>query len=117
MSVGLIPVPLVLLALYIYWNDTRLKVTPTSASQFGPKRCTPADVRTRAKTLNMEGERIEVLPPKTGRRYIVVGGVRISVLWKAWNSCRPFTLGWFPGWLDYRETSEAGRKRQTHTRT
>ncbi|KAF4616772.1 hypothetical protein D9613_008649 [Agrocybe pediades] len=64
------------LVLYCWWNDKLLTVTPISALFFGPKRNTPQDVRATAERLatSMPLEDQEVLPPKTGRRYIVVGG-------------------------------------------
>ncbi|KAF8882157.1 hypothetical protein CPB84DRAFT_1817152 [Gymnopilus junonius] len=68
--------PWIVLAFYIFWNDRRLKSVPDSALFFGPKRVTAQDVRATAERLANEPSIAskEVLPPRTGRRYIVVGG-------------------------------------------
>ncbi|KAF8156795.1 NAD-P-binding protein [Crassisporium funariophilum] len=68
--------PLILLAIYIYWNDSRLTRIPSLALYFSAKRCTPDSVRALASKLEKEAplDEKEVIPPKTGRRYIVVGG-------------------------------------------
>lgn len=66
-----------LLGLYIRLNDQRLQVLPPELEKLSPKRLSLEDVRAEAKKLDSQ-ESIaskEVLPPKTGRRYIVVGGV------------------------------------------
>ena len=69
--------PVLLLVLYIYWNDRRLIQTPPRALQLSPKRHTPLDVHAEAERLAASPpiEDTEKIPPKTGRRYIVVGGV------------------------------------------
>lgn len=67
-----------LLAVYIRVNDARLGSIPEDALIFSPKRCTPETIRStaaaiaKAPPISLRGQ----LPPKTGRRYIVVGGVR-----------------------------------------
>ncbi|KDR68434.1 hypothetical protein GALMADRAFT_257163 [Galerina marginata CBS 339.88] len=73
---GIILSPSLLLVLYIYWNDRRLTTIPTSALYFGRKRTTVADVHATAERLANSPPIAskEVLPAKTGRRYIVVGG-------------------------------------------
>ncbi|CAK5272650.1 unnamed protein product [Mycena citricolor] len=66
---------LALLALYIYINDRRLTAIPPAALAVSPTRCTVEDVwkmdaRLRAAPVSNAGQ----IPPRTGRRYIVVGG-------------------------------------------
>ncbi|KAF8621229.1 hypothetical protein AX15_007945 [Amanita polypyramis BW_CC] len=62
--------------LYIVWNDRKLTNLPDRAASFSPNRVSPSDVRATARKLAREppasirGQ----IPPKTGRRYIVVGG-------------------------------------------
>jgi len=81
--VGLSLAFFLVLVLYILWNDRSLRITPSTALFFGPKRYTPEDVRATAERLanSTPLEDKEVLPPKTGRRYIIVGGVRPSFFW------------------------------------
>ena len=65
-----------LLGFYIYVNDIRLKTLPSSIASLS-KRCTPQDVRSMSARLASE-KPISIedqLPPKTGRKYIIVGGV------------------------------------------
>ena len=75
--------PIAIISLYIYWNDRALKRIPTSAQYFSPKRCTVQDVHAMAESLAssppLSIKDKENLPPKTGRRYIVVGGVRLAM--------------------------------------
>jgi nucleoside-diphosphate-sugar epimerase len=73
---GLILGPCLFLGLYIFWNDKRLTTIPTSALYFGPKRVTVEDIHATAERLANSPPiaNKEVLPAKTGRRYIVVGG-------------------------------------------
>ncbi|KAJ7135962.1 hypothetical protein C8R44DRAFT_609168 [Mycena epipterygia] len=67
--------PLALLYLYTRFNDWRLTHIPESALAFSPARCTPEDVRaTAARLLKSPISIADQIPPKTGRRYIVVGG-------------------------------------------
>lgn len=75
--IGLALSPILLLILYIQWNDSRLAQLPPRARFFSPKRCTPQDVHVEAERLAAAPpiEDIERIPPKTGRRYIVIGGV------------------------------------------
>ena len=75
--IGLVSSPILLLVLYICWNDWRLTQIPSRVLYFSPKRQTPEDVRAEAKRLAAAPpiEDTEKIPPKTGRRYIVVGGV------------------------------------------
>ncbi|KAF8970469.1 NAD(P)-binding protein [Flammula alnicola] len=73
---GLILAPFILLVLYIRRNDRPLTSIPASALYFAPKRCTAQDVHAMAERLANSPplSKNEKLPPKTGRRYIVVGG-------------------------------------------
>ena len=68
----------VLLALYLYYrlNDQGLSQLPPEATTFAPNRFAPRVVIEAAETLSSSPKLIKnVLPVKTGRRYIVVGGV------------------------------------------
>lgn len=69
--------PWVILAIYVRRNDKILTTIPTSALYFGPKRTTIADVHATAEKLANSPPLAskEDIPPSTGRRYIVVGGV------------------------------------------
>ena len=69
--------PIFLLVLYIYWNDRRLIQIPPRALCLSPKRHTAVDVHAEAERLAASPpiDDTETIPPKTGRRYIVVGGV------------------------------------------
>jgi hypothetical protein len=69
--------PILLLVFYIYWNDRRLIQIPPRALYFSPKRHTVVDIHAEAKRLATLPpiDDTEHIPPKTGRRYIVVGGV------------------------------------------
>ncbi|KAI4520371.1 NAD(P)-binding protein [Schizophyllum commune Loenen D] len=60
---------------YIRLNDSRLKRIPTRALQFSPKRVTPEDIPPLRKRIAEENKSVDdQMPPKTGRRYIVIGG-------------------------------------------
>ncbi len=62
---------------YIHDNDRKLKAIPARAAQFSPNRWSPKDVERMASECELATPSIDdQLPPKTGRRYIVVGGVR-----------------------------------------
>ena len=66
------------LGFYLRLNDWRLARVPEDALILSPKRSTAEDARSLAAQLD-ESPPISIhdqLPPKTGRRYIVVGGVR-----------------------------------------
>lgn len=69
-------VPILLLCAYVRINDTKLLIIPERALALSPQRCSPSDVladsdRLKTSPISLDGQ----LPPKTGRRYIVVGGV------------------------------------------
>jgi hypothetical protein len=75
--IGLASSPILLLVLYIYWNDRRLTQIPPRVLYFSPKRHTADDVHAQAERLAAAPpiDDMEQIPPKTGRRYIIVGGV------------------------------------------
>jgi len=81
---GLFALSLVLL--YGYLNDRKLKRLPSEAELiFSPARLTPQGVRAAAEALSKNPIVMkDFLPPRTGRRYIVVGGVC--------SSCHPYAL-------------------------
>ena len=66
-----------LVFLYGYLNDRKLKQLPPEAELiFSPVRLTPQRVCAAAEALSTNPVVMKnFLPPKTGRRYIVVGGV------------------------------------------
>ncbi|KAJ7695403.1 hypothetical protein B0H17DRAFT_1158898 [Mycena rosella] len=65
----------VLVHLYIQVNDRRLTHVPESALSFSPARWTLEDVHeTAARLLESPISITDQIPPRTGRRYIVVGG-------------------------------------------
>ncbi|KAK2465607.1 hypothetical protein APHAL10511_002499 [Amanita phalloides] len=69
----ILPLLLPLLLLYIRSNDRKIARLPINAQAFSPIRLQPADVR--AADANYSPKSItDKIPPKTGRRYIVVGG-------------------------------------------
>ena len=69
----------ILCVVYIRSNDAKLDRLPPEALAISPKRWTTEDINTCHASLKdgpsslFEGK----LPPKTGRRYIVIGGVRV----------------------------------------
>ncbi|KAJ7755324.1 3-beta hydroxysteroid dehydrogenase/isomerase family-domain-containing protein [Mycena maculata] len=66
---------IVLLYIYTRLNDYRLTRIPESALSFSPVRARPEDTRrTAARLLESPISIADQVPPKTGRRYIVVGG-------------------------------------------
>lgn len=67
-----------LVFLYGYLNDRKLGYLPPEVELvFSPARVTPQTVRAAAEALSKNPVVMgNFLPPKTGRRYIVVGGVR-----------------------------------------
>ena len=113
---GLILSPIFILILYIRWNDRALTSIPTSAIYFAPKRCTADDVYATAERLANSPplSKNENLPPRTGRRYIVVGGVR------PFRSCTIWTrliriAGRIPRRVDCDEALAAGRRTTSHS--
>lgn len=70
-----------LLFLYVYRNDQKLHRIPPRALTFSPSRSSTDDARlTARKHANSPGSVRDQLPPKTGRRYIVVGGVKMPLV-------------------------------------
>lgn len=93
-----------LIWLYIRANDAKLMRLPPGAASFSPRRFTPEDARVSAKEVRENPIRIEdILPPKTGRRYIVIGGVRSFALTvESWtmvraNDCKGVGFTWMVG--------------------
>lgn len=78
-GVGLALTPFLILALYIYRNDRILQTIPLRVTQLIGDRETHQSIkelsRRRATISAVEDTDLQDLPPKTGRRYIVVGGV------------------------------------------
>lgn len=66
-----------LVFLYGYLNDRKLgQLPPKAVLMFSPERLTPQGVRAAAEALSKNPVVMKnFLPQKTGRRYIVVGGV------------------------------------------
>ena len=74
---GILVFFLLLSYVYIKHNDKRLGSLPPEALSFSPKRFTEDDARSAEKQLAESPVSVkDQLPPSTGRRYIVVGGVR-----------------------------------------
>ena len=75
--IALASTPILLLVSYVYWNDRRLIRIPPRALDISPKRHTAVDVHAEVERLAASPpiDDTESIPPKTGRRYIVVGGV------------------------------------------
>src|SRR6201999_3482390 len=77
-ATGLLSILLILISLlYVHLNDKRLSTIPKEALAFSPERVTPDSARSFAAGLS-KSPPISIhsqLPPKTDRRYIVVGGV------------------------------------------
>lgn len=73
---GSVALFIILLGLYLHINDKRLTRVPEDAIIFSSERCTPETARSLANQLDKSPPITSQnqLPPKTGRRYIVVGG-------------------------------------------
>ncbi|KAF7323986.1 3-beta hydroxysteroid dehydrogenase isomerase family [Mycena kentingensis (nom. inval.)] len=74
---GWIALSLALVALYIWRNDRCLTHIPERASAFSPTRLTSGLVEKQAEEIRARSTPISVadqIPPRTGRRYIVIGG-------------------------------------------
>ena len=74
--------------LYVRANDAKIAQLPPEAVALSPKRWTSEDVKRTASSAALTSPSAslfspEELPPKTGRRYIVVGGV--SSIFVAWS--------------------------------
>lgn len=80
MSWVLVIIVLVLIFyIYVLHNDQRLSVIPLRALAVSPHRWTRESVLLTAKRYAEKGEPSLDFPPRTGRRYIVVGGVSGSL--------------------------------------
>jgi hypothetical protein len=63
-----------LIYLYVRSNDKGLSQLPSEAAAFTPNRFTPYVVRETAEKLSSSPKIVkDILPTKTGRRYIIVG--------------------------------------------
>lgn len=94
--------PVVALYTYIVLNDNKLCQLPPEAEVFSPDRLTPQDAVAAFKKLQEKPVDIsDFLPPKTGRRYIVVGGVSIHYYQVHRVSCNAdiHQTGFLGGWI------------------
>jgi hypothetical protein len=80
-------VVLFLLFLYIRLNDAHLTHIPKSVLSITPTRATPENIRQTGDRLKSAApiSIVDQLPPKTGRKYIVVGGVRFCRCCHGWS--------------------------------
>ncbi len=100
---------------YIHDNDRKLKAIPARAAQFSPNRWSPKDVERMASGCELATPSIDdQLPPKTGRRYIVVGGVRRPFLSL---KCTDEALGRIPGWMDRPAAAQTRRRPEAYQDT
>jgi hypothetical protein len=74
MALVLLACALVALIIYILQNDPKLARFPVTAAKLSQNRVEPAHVSATAAG-DIPPDIIHQLPPRTGRRYIVVGGV------------------------------------------
>lgn len=74
MLLVLLALAFVVLALYILQNDPKLARLPKHAAKLAPNRVDPANARADAAR-DVPSNINDQIPPRTGRRYIVVGGV------------------------------------------
>ncbi|EKM56588.1 uncharacterized protein PHACADRAFT_207796 [Phanerochaete carnosa HHB-10118-sp] len=74
-ALALLAIPL-LLVLYVWLNDAKLEQLPTEAARISPERWTKEKIELCYAGLKDGPISVldEKLPPRTGRRYIVVGG-------------------------------------------
>ena len=87
LSLVFLAIAFLLFALYIYTNDAKLTRIPPEALALSPERWTEEEIR--ACYAKLEGQKEtklfdeRTLPPRTGRRYIVIGGVstRAFIQW------------------------------------
>ena len=68
---------LLLLVSYIKINDAKLRRIAPEAAAFAPTRWTEQDVKRTSEQLAPSSASLldDKLPPRTGRRYIITGGV------------------------------------------
>jgi hypothetical protein len=75
-SILIFIIPLVVLYLYIRHNDKKIMHLPDDVAAISAKELTPEVIQATVQQLADNPITItSMLPPKTGRRYIVVGGV------------------------------------------
>ena len=105
-----------LLWLYIRVNDAKLMRLPPEAALFSPKRFTPEDARMSAKENRENPVRVEsILPPPTGRKYIIIGGVSVHIhrpsftLTTTGGIYFASAIGWLFGGLDCSSLVDEGR--------
>ena len=67
---------LIAIFLYIFLNDKKISSLPQDAIAFSPHRLQPADVLATAAE-HIPTHIKNQIPSRTGRRYIVVGGVSL----------------------------------------
>lgn len=68
--------PVALFVLYVRMNDERITRIAKRALALSPTRCLPSDVKSMANRLaDSPHTNYDKLGPRTGRRYIIVGGV------------------------------------------
>lgn len=80
-TIWLVVSGLLLVVLYIRVNDAKLGRIAPEAAAFSPKRWAPEEVRHAVDELASSSASLlnGQLPPKTGRRYIITGGVSIII--------------------------------------
>jgi hypothetical protein len=74
----LIPVIILLALIYFIWHSDKLYYQPCELHLAEEDQWTPSQVRQAAKKASGKDThlmKVEDLPPKTGRKYIIVGGV------------------------------------------
>lgn len=87
-----------LLLLYIRINDRVLGSIPNRALNVSPARCKPKDVLMTASRLARAPITSEAqIPPRTGRRYIIIGGVCTRMFNKDGTYCSQ--AGFLGGWI------------------
>lgn len=116
MALVLLAFALVALALYILQNDPKLARLPSDAAKLAPHRVEPADVRADAAR-DVPSNINDQIPPRTGRRYIVVGGVSSAVMPLEYLMDMPVP-GRLPRWMDRISTTRTrrGPHKDTHSR-
>jgi hypothetical protein len=92
---------LILVALYIVINDSKIRLTPKEATKHSPTRWTDEDL---ARFMDSDPPQVDLvaggyLGEQTGRRYIIVGGVRILLSF-CYHGHSLIQLGWLFRRLD-----------------
>ncbi|KAK0232295.1 hypothetical protein EDD85DRAFT_956137 [Armillaria nabsnona] len=90
---------LLLIRAYIRENDRKLKAITAYAAQLSPNRWSPKEVERMVSECELDAPLIDdQLPPKSGRRFIVNGGVRRLFLSM---KCIKEALGGIHGWMEH----------------